>query len=136
YEGTINQYTGDGVMALFGAPIAHEDHAARACHAALMIMGELRKFADDLRLTRGLNLSMRIGLNTGEVVVGRIGDDLRMDYTAQGLTVNLAARMEHICEPGRIYATRNTASLIEGYFRLRDLGDMSVQGSSAPVRVY
>jgi adenylate cyclase len=136
YEGTVNQYTGDGIMALFGAPIAHEDHAQRACFAALAMQTELRAFADDLRLKSGLNLSMRVGLNTGEVIVGRIGDDLRMDYTAQGLTVNLAARMEHICEPGRIYATRNTASLVEGYFKLRDLGEMSVQGSSAPVRVY
>ncbi|HZP12006.1 MAG TPA: adenylate/guanylate cyclase domain-containing protein, partial [Nevskiaceae bacterium] len=136
YEGTVNQYTGDGIMALFGAPIAHEDHAQRACLAALTMQSELRTFADELRLKSGLNLSMRVGLNTGEVIVGRIGDDLRMDYTAQGLTVNLAARMEHICEPGRIYATRNTASLVEGYFKLRDLGEMSVQGSSAPVRVY
>ncbi len=136
YEGTVNQYTGDGIMALFGAPIAHEDHAARACHAALIIMGELRRFADELRLTRGLNLSMRIGLNTGEVVVGRIGDDLRMDYTAQGHTVGLAARMEQIAEPGRVYLTRNTASLVEGYFKLRDLGEMKVKGSRTPIRVY
>jgi class 3 adenylate cyclase/tetratricopeptide (TPR) repeat protein len=136
YEGTVNQYTGDGIMALFGAPIAHEDHAQRASLAALAMQAEVRSFADELRLKSGLNLSMRVGLNTGEVIVGRIGDDLRMDYTAQGLTVNLAARMEHICEPGRIYATRNTATLVEGYFKLRDLGDMSVQGSSAPIRVY
>ncbi len=136
YEGTVNQYTGDGIMALFGAPIAHEDHAQRACLAALAMQSELRHFADELRLKSGINLSMRVGLNTGEVIVGRIGDDLRMDYTAQGLTVNLAARMEHICEPGRIYATRNTAALVEGYFRLRDLGEMAVAGSSLPVRVY
>src|ERR1043166_8350345 len=117
YEGTVNQYTGDGIMALFGAPIAHEDHAQRACLAGLAMQAELRSFADELRLKSGLNLSMRVGLTTGEGIVGRIGDDLRMDYTAQGLTVNLAARMEHICEPGRIYATRNTATLVEGYFR-------------------
>jgi adenylate cyclase len=136
YEGTVNQYTGDGIMALFGAPIAHEDHAQRASLAGLAMQAELRSFADELRLKSGLNISMRVGLNTGEVIVGRIGDDLRMDYTAQGLTVNLAARMEHICEPGRIYATRNTAALVEGYFKLRDLGEMSVSGSTAPVRVY
>jgi class 3 adenylate cyclase/tetratricopeptide (TPR) repeat protein len=136
FEGTINQYTGDGIMALFGAPLALEDHASRACFAALEIQRTVREFADELRLSSGINLSTRIGLNTGEVIVGAIGDDLRMDYTAQGLTVHLAARMEQICEPGRIYATRNTAQLAEGYFRLRDLGDMAVAGADAPVRVF
>lgn len=136
YEGTVNQYTGDGIMALFGAPLAHEDHAVRACFAALEMQRQVRLYADELRLASGLNLSIRVGLNTGEVIVGAIGDDLRMDYTAQGLTVNLAARMEQICEPGRIYATRNTAALAEGYFRLRDLGKMAVAGMDAPLRVY
>lgn len=136
FEGTVNQYTGDGIMALFGAPIALEDHAQRACLAALEAQAQVRAYADELRLRSGLNLSMRIGLNTGEVIVGRIGDDLRMDYTAQGLTVNLAARMEQICEPGRIYASRNTAVLVEGYCQLRDLGAMSVAGSEQPVHVY
>ena len=136
YEGTVNQYTGDGIMALFGAPIAHEDHAQRACFAALEMQAEVRRFADEMRLQKGLNLSMRVGLNTGEVIVGRIGDDLRMDYTAQGLTVNLAARMEHICEPGRIYLSRYTARGVEGYFQLRDLGRMSVAGVDEPVEVY
>ncbi|MGH8530804.1 MAG: ATP-binding protein [Nevskiales bacterium] len=136
YEGTINQYTGDGIMALFGAPIAHEDHALRACHAALAMQGELREYADALRLSRGLSLSVRMGLNSGEVVVGKIGDDLRMDYTAQGNTVNLAARMEQIAEPGRIYLTRYTATQVEGYFRLRDLGAMQIKGRSEPLQVY
>ena len=136
YEGTVNQYTGDGIMALFGAPIAHEDHAQRACFAALEMQAEVRRFADEMRLKKGLNLSMRVGLNTGEVIVGRIGDDLRMDYTAQGLTVNLAARMEHICEPGRIYLSRYTARGVEGYFQLRDLGRMAVAGIDEPVEVY
>ena len=136
YEGTVNQYTGDGIMALFGAPLAHEDHAVRACFAALEMQRQVRLYADELRLSSGLNLSIRAGLNTGEVIVGAIGDDLRMDYTAQGLTVNLAARMEQICEPGRIYATRNTAALAEGYFRLRDLGEMAVAGMDLPMRVY
>src|SRR5262245_33364279 len=90
FEGTINQYTGDGIMALFGAPIAHEDHAQRACYAALHLQQELRRCADAIRLERGLNFSVRMGLNSGEVVVGTIGDDLRMDYTAQGHTVGLA----------------------------------------------
>jgi class 3 adenylate cyclase len=84
FEGTVNQYTGDGIMALFGAPIAHEDHAQRACYAALHLRGELRRYADELRIARGLNFSVRTGLNSGEVVVGKIGDDLRMDYTALG----------------------------------------------------
>jgi class 3 adenylate cyclase/tetratricopeptide (TPR) repeat protein len=136
YEGTVNQYTGDGIMALFGAPIAHEDHAQRACFAALAMQAEVRRFADDLRLKQGLNLTLRVGLNTGEVIVGRIGDDLRMDYTAQGLTVNLAARMEQICEPGHVYLTKDTAALVEGYFRLRDLGATPVAGASQPIPVY
>ena len=100
-------------MALFGAPIAHEDHAQRACFAALAMQADIRKFADELRLKQGLNLTLRVGLNTGEVIVGRIGDDLRMDYTAQGLTVNLAARMEQICEPGHVYLTRDTTFDVE-----------------------
>src|SRR5262245_34335869 len=100
FEGTINQYTGDGVMALFGAPIAHEDHAQRACHAALVLREALRAHAHQLRRERGLDFAVRIGLNSGAVVVGRIGDDLRMDYTAQGHTVGLAARMEQIAEAG------------------------------------
>jgi adenylate cyclase len=136
YEGTVNQYTGDGIMALFGAPLAHEDHAFRAGLAALEMQAEVRRFADELRLERGLNLSMRIGMNTGEVIVGRIGDDLRMDYTAQGLTTNLAARMEQICEPGRVLLTRDTAALVEGYLDLRSLGEMAVNGLERPLEVF
>jgi len=136
FEGTINQYTGDGVMALFGAPIAHEDHAHRACYAALHLCQELRGYADQLRLSEGVNFSVRIGLNSGEVVVGRIGDDLRMDYTAQGHTVNLAARMEQIAEPGRVYLTEHVAALVPGFFSMRDLGPLEVKGAAAPVRVY
>lgn len=136
FEGTVNQYTGDGVMALFGAPIAHEDHALRACHAALLLKSTLRRFADELRLRRGVNLSVRVGLNSGEVVVGKIGDDLRMDYTAQGHTVGLAARMESIAEPGRVYLTEYTAARVKGYFDLRDLGEMEIKGSRQPLQVY
>ncbi|MDO9452357.1 MAG: adenylate/guanylate cyclase domain-containing protein [Stagnimonas sp.] len=136
YEGTINQYTGDGIMALFGAPLALEDHAQRACFAALEMQRELRRFADELRLSQGLNLTLRVGLNSGEVIVGTIGDDLRMDYTAQGHTVNLAARMEHICEPGRVYLSRETARLVEGYFALRSLGRMQVDGIDEAVEVF
>jgi len=98
FEGTINQFTGDGVMALFGAPIAHEDHARRACHAALHLMRPLRDYATTLA-DRGLEFAVRMGLNSGEVVLGRIGDDLRMSYTAVGHTVGLAARMEEMAAP-------------------------------------
>jgi class 3 adenylate cyclase/tetratricopeptide (TPR) repeat protein len=136
FEGTVNQYTGDGIMALFGAPIAHEDHAQRACYAALHLRSELRRYADDLRVSRGLNLAVRMGLNSGDVVVGRIGDDLRMDYTAQGHTVGLAQRMETIAESGQAFVTAGTARLVEGYFALRDLGSMAVKGGREPVRVY
>jgi class 3 adenylate cyclase/tetratricopeptide (TPR) repeat protein len=135
FEGTVNQYTGDGVMALFGAPIAHEDHAQRACHAALHLREELRHYSDELRLG-GLDFSIRMGMNSGEVVVGRIGDDLRMDYTAQGPTVNLAARMEQIAGPDRVYLTEHCARFVEGYFRLRGLGPLAVKGVAEPVRVY
>jgi class 3 adenylate cyclase/tetratricopeptide (TPR) repeat protein len=136
FEGTINQYTGDGIMALFGAPIAHEDHALRACYAALYLRGELRRHADRLRVKRGLNFGVRIGLNSGEVVVGRIGDDLRMDYTAQGQTVGLAARMEQLAESGCVYITEHTNKLTEGFFKVRDLGMSAVKGVSLPLRIY
>jgi len=114
FEGTVNQYTGDGIMALFGAPIAHEDHAQRACYAALRLGEELRGYAAELRARRGLNFSVRMGLNSGEVVVGRIGDDLRMDYTAQGHTVGLAARMDQLAEVGRVYLTEHTGGWWRG----------------------
>src|SRR4029077_10806 len=124
------------IMALFGAPIAHEDHARRACYAALYMRDELRRYADDLRRKVALNFSVRMGMNSGEVVVGKIGDDLRMDYTAQGHTVGLAARMEQLAEPGRVYLTEQTAKLVSGFFRLRDLGPFELKGASAAVRVY
>jgi class 3 adenylate cyclase len=136
FEGTINQYTGDGIMALFGAPIAHEDHAQRACYAALPLQQELRRYADEMRLERGLNFSVRMGLNSGEVVVGKIGDDLRMDYTAQGHTVGLAARMEQLAEAGKTLLTRHTAKLVSGYFALRDLGETRIKGLSDPLHVF
>ncbi len=136
FEGTINQYTGDGIMALFGAPIAHEDHALRACYAALYLQGELRRHADHLRVKRGLNFGVRIGLNSGEVVVGKIGDDLRMDYTAQGQTVGLAARTEQLTESGCVYITEYTNRLIEGFFKVRDLGISSIKGVSQQLRIY
>lgn len=136
FEGTINQYTGDGVMALFGAPLAHEDHAHRACFAALHLQDALRDYANELRLEQGLPIAVRIGLNSGDVVVGRIGDDLRMDYTAQGHTVGLAARMQQIAEPGRTTVTGATEALVHGYFRFENLGASSIKGVSEPVEVF
>jgi class 3 adenylate cyclase/tetratricopeptide (TPR) repeat protein len=136
FEGTVNQYTGDGIMALFGAPIAHEDHAQRACYAVLHLRDRLRRYAEELKRTRGLNFSVRVGLNSGEVVVGKIGDDLRMDYTAQGHTVGLAQRMEQLASPGQAYLTAHTARLVEGYFTLRDLGEFELKGSEKPVGVF
>ncbi|HUE40163.1 MAG TPA: adenylate/guanylate cyclase domain-containing protein, partial [Candidatus Binatia bacterium] len=136
FEGTINQFTGDGVMALFGAPIAHEDHAHRACHAALALGAELARYSTELRRTRGLGFSVRMGLNSGEVVVGKIGDDLRMDYTAQGRTVGLAARVQQLAAPDRAYLTDSTAQLVAGYFRLNELGEFSIKGVREPVTVH
>jgi class 3 adenylate cyclase len=136
FEGPVNQYTGDGIMALFGAPIAHENHAQRACYSALYLRDALKRYADELRRTQGLSLSTRIGINSGEVVVGKIGDDLRMDYTAQGQTVGLAAPMEQLAEPGSAYLTEYTAKLVSGFLQLRDLGPFELKGVSAPVRVF
>src|SRR5262245_52025410 len=136
FEGTVNQYTGDGVMALFGAPIAHEDHAQRACWAALHLAEELRRYANELRLTRSMSFAVRMGVNSGEVVVGTIGDDLRMGYTAQGHTVGLAARMEQLAEPGKVYLSEHTAKLVSGLFRLEDLGRLTVKGVQAPLGVF
>ena len=134
FEGTVNQYTGDGIMALFGAPIAHEDHTQRACYAALHLSDALRAYARELRRERGLDFSARMGIHSGEVVVGKIGDDLRMDYTAQGHTVGLAARMEALAEPGKVYLTGDTADLVRGYFELEDLGEFKVKGVTEAVR--
>src|SRR5262245_34814425 len=136
FEGTVNQFTGDGIMALFGAPIAHEDHAQRACWAALHLQESVRAYADELRRTRGLNFSVRMGLNSGDVVVGTIGDDLRMDYTAQGHTVGLAQRTEQLAEAGRTYLTEHTAALVGGYFRLRGLGAFMLKGVRHPIHIH
>jgi class 3 adenylate cyclase len=111
FEGTINQYTGDGVMALFGAPIAHEDSPRRAVHAALGMQRAILDFDRELQAQRGLRLQMRLGLNTG-LVVGKIGDDLRMDYTAVGDTTNLAARLQQLAQPGTVVITEATHSPI------------------------
>jgi class 3 adenylate cyclase len=115
FEGTVNQYTGDGIMALFGAPIAHEDHAQRACYAALQMRDDLGEVVRAVKREHSLGFSTRIGIHAGEVVVGKIGDDLRMDYTAQGATVGLAARMEQLASPDTIYLSDTAARLVDGY---------------------
>ncbi|MFT4563481.1 MAG: class 3 adenylate cyclase [Gammaproteobacteria bacterium] len=136
YEGTINQYTGDGIMALFGAPIAHEDHAQRACYAGIKLRGQLKDFADRLRIERGVDFGVRIGINSGEVIVGKIDDDLRMDYTAQGHTVGLAQRIEQLAATGRVYISEFTEHLVAGYFSLNDLGATSLAGAENPIGIY
>jgi class 3 adenylate cyclase/tetratricopeptide (TPR) repeat protein len=136
FEGTVDKFTGDGIMALFGAPLAHEDHAARACFAALH-MGELvNEYATELRRADGLNFSVRVGINSGEVVAGAIGAEGKLEYTAVGHTVGLAQRMEALAEPGKAYLTEHTAKLAEGYLELKDLGKFEVKGSRHPVGVF
>jgi class 3 adenylate cyclase/tetratricopeptide (TPR) repeat protein len=136
FEGTINQYRGDGVMALFGAPVAHEDGPRRAVHAALGIQRSLAEHADDVERRYGIRLRMRIGLNTGTVVVGRIGDDLRMDYTAEGDTTNVASRLESLCPPGSVLVSESTHRAIDDFFETRDLGELQVKGHEALVHAY
>src|SRR5215471_14444479 len=135
FEGTINQYTGDGVMALFGAPIAHEDSPRRAVHAALGIQRAIRDVAQALQAERGLSLQMRIGINTGLVVVGKIGDDLRMDYTAVGDTTNLAARLQQMAQPGSVVISAATHQHVASFFETRELGERPVKGR-APVHAF
>jgi class 3 adenylate cyclase/tetratricopeptide (TPR) repeat protein len=136
FEGTVDKFTGDGIMALFGAPVAHEDHAARACFAALHMEELVNDYATELRRADGLNFSVRIGINSGEVVAGAIGAEGKLEYTAVGHTVGLAQRMEALAEPGKAYLTEHTAKLAEGYLELKDLGEFEVKGSSHPVGVF
>jgi class 3 adenylate cyclase/tetratricopeptide (TPR) repeat protein len=136
YEGTVNQVMGDGIMALFGAPIAHEDHAVRACYAALALQAALRRYSDEVRRTHGLPVDFRVGLNSGEVVVRAIGNDLHMDYSAIGQTVHLAARMEQLATPGSIRLTPATLRLVEGLVQVNALGPIPVKGLTEPVEVF
>jgi class 3 adenylate cyclase len=136
FEGTVNQVLGDGIMALFGAPIAHEDHALRACYAALAMQTAMRTYTEDVRRTRGLELRMRVGLNSGEVVVRAIGNDLHMDYSAVGETTVLAARMEQTATPGSIRLTPTTLRLVEGLVQVNALGSVPVKGLVEPVEVF
>ncbi|MBC2717815.1 MAG: AAA family ATPase [Desulfobacteraceae bacterium] len=136
YEGTINQFTGDGVMALFGAPIAHEDHAQRACFAALSILKSLETYGGKVKKDFGEDFKMRIGLNSGPVIVGSIGDDLRMDYTAIGDTVNLASRMESTAEPGSVMVSKNTYKITGDFFEFKPMGKVSLKGKKDPQEAF
>jgi class 3 adenylate cyclase/tetratricopeptide (TPR) repeat protein len=136
YEGTVNQVMGDGIMALFGAPIAHEDHAVRACYAALAMQTAIRQYSEDLRRAHGLEVQIRVGLNSGAVVVRAIDSSLHMDYTAVGQTTHLAARMEQFAPPGRIRLTADTLRLVEGYVEVTPLGPVPVKGLPGPIEVY
>jgi class 3 adenylate cyclase/tetratricopeptide (TPR) repeat protein len=136
FEGTVDKFTGDGIMAVFGAPVAHEDHAQRACYAALQMLTDVAEYAAELRRGPGLNFSTRIGINSGEVVAGAIGPGAEGDYTAIGHTVGLAQRMEALAEPGRAYLTEHAAALATGFLELEDLGEFEIKGASQPVRVF
>jgi class 3 adenylate cyclase/tetratricopeptide (TPR) repeat protein len=136
YEGTVNQVMGDGIMALFGAPVAHEDHAVRACYAALRMQEAVRRDAEEVRRREGVLPQIRVGLNSGEVVVRSIGSDLHMDYTAVGQTTHLAARMEQMAAAGSILMSADTLRLAEGFVEVKPLGPVNVKGLSEPVAVF
>src|SRR5499427_3567139 len=136
YEGTVNQVMGDGIMALFGAPISHEDHAVRACYAALRMQRRVSLYADEIQRAGGTPVQIRVGLNSGEVVVRAIGNDLHLDYTAVGQTTHLAARMEQLAKPGSALITADTLRLAEGYIEVRPLGPVNVKGVGRPVDVF
>jgi class 3 adenylate cyclase/tetratricopeptide (TPR) repeat protein len=136
YEGTVNQVMGDGIMALFGAPLAHEDHAVRACYAALRMQECVGRYGDEIQRAHGVPVQIRVGLNSGEVVVRAIGSDLHMDYTAVGQTTHLAARMEQMAKPGSVLVTAETVRLAEGFIQVKPLGPIPVKGLAQPVDVY
>src|SRR3989442_11874271 len=136
YEGTVNQVMGDGIMALFGAPPGHEDHGVRACYAALRMHKAMAHGAEDVRRRLGVDVQIRVGLNSGEVVVRSIGNDLQMDYSAVGQTTHLAARMEQLATPGSIRLTAATLRLVEGLVQANALGPFPVKGLAEPVEVF
>ncbi len=136
YEGTVNQVMGDGIMALFGAPLAHEDHAVRACYAALRMQDSVKRYAEEVFRSHGVIVRIRVGLNSGEVVVRAIGSDLHMDYTAVGQTTHLSARMEQLADPGATLLTAATLQLAEGYIEVTTRGAVPVKGLAEPVEVY
>ncbi len=137
YEGTVNELTGDGIMALFGAPVALEDAPQRAIRSALAIHQEINRFSDRIKQEKGIStLKMRIGIHTGPVIVGTLGNDLRVEFKAVGDTVNLASRMEGLADPGTTYVTEDSFKLTEGFFRFEALGEKKVKGKEEPVKVY
>ncbi len=136
FEGTVSLVMGDGIMALFGAPLAHEDHAVRACYAALRMQERVKRYAEEARRAYGVNVQIRVGLNSGEVVVGAIGSDLHMDYTAVGRTTHLASRMEQLASPGSILMTRATLDMAEGFVAVKPIGPVPVKGLADAVEVY
>ena len=138
YDGTVNEMTGDGIVALFGAPIALEDAPQRALRSAMAIHREMSRFSDRLKKEKEnlLSLKMRVGIHTGPVVVGTVGNDLRVEFKAVGDTVNLASRMEGLAEPGATYVTEDTFKLTEGFFRFEALGEKAIKGKKEPVKVY
>jgi predicted ATPase/class 3 adenylate cyclase len=136
YEGTVNQVMGDGIMALFGAPLAHEDHAVRACYAALAMQESVTRYGDEMQRSHGVPVQIRIGLNSGTVVVRAIDSSLHMDYTAVGQTTHLAARMEQMAKPGSVLTTGETLRLAEGFVQVKALGPVAVKGLAAPVEVF
>ena len=136
YEGTVNRVMGDGILALFGAPIAHEDHSVRACYAALRMQETIGRYAADIQQSHGASIMIRVGLNSGEIVVCGIGNDLHMNYTVVGQTVNLAARLEQMARPGSVLTTVDTARLAEGYVTMKPLGFAPVKGLTHPVQIY
>src|SRR5262245_2040874 len=136
FEGMVNEARGDGIMALFGAPLAHEDHAIRACYAALRMQEAVRRHSKEVQRTQAVPIHIRVGVNAGEVVVRSIGSDLRMDYTAVGQTTHLAARMEQMAMPGSILLAPETLKLAEGYVMVTPLGERPIKGLDAPIEVF
>ena len=136
YEGTVNRVMGDGIMALFGAPIAHENHAVRACYAALRMQDTITRYADEVQRSHGVPVRVRVGLNSGEIVVCSIGNDLHMEYTVVGQTAHLAARMEQMAKPGSVLTTADTLQLAEGYVATKPLGPVPVKGLTDLVEIY
>jgi len=136
YEGTVNSVLGDGIMALFGAPLAHEDHAVRACYAALRMQESIARYSEEIQSTYGVPIMVRVGVNSGEIVISAIGNDLHMEYTVVGQTVHLASRMEQMAKPGSVLTTANTHRLAEGYIAMKSLGPVPVKGLADPVEIF
>jgi class 3 adenylate cyclase len=136
FEGTVNRVLGDGIMALFGAPLAHEDHAVRACYAALRMQEAVGQYTDFVQRSHGIPVTIRVGLNSGEIVIAAIGSDLYMDYTVVGQTVHLAQRMEQMAKPGSVLTTGDTLRLAEGYVTAQSLGLVPVKGLANPIEVH